>query len=128
MKSDDNGQNDLKLLSLKEVSTTTNISVRTLQRLLDANEFPPPRMLGDGRRGRWTLGDIRQWQETLRTIGAKCDRSVHLATHIDTKVSTPTRKRPTYQPDRGEASVVANSWEQIMEKFALPKGKKGGKS
>lgn len=55
-------------LSLKEVLVMVKVGSSTLYRWMDDGEFPRPRQLGE-RCVRWTVADIKQWQDTRQTVG-----------------------------------------------------------
>jgi predicted DNA-binding transcriptional regulator AlpA len=48
-----------RLIDTKEASGITRVSIRTLRRLADAGDCPPP--IRVGRCLRWRLGDLVAW-------------------------------------------------------------------
>lgn len=55
-------------LSLKEVLAMVKVGSSTLYRWMDDGDFPRPRQLGE-RCVRWTVADIKHWQDTRQTVG-----------------------------------------------------------
>jgi len=56
-------------LSLKEVTDMVKVGSSTLYRWMDKGDFPRPRQLGE-RCVRWTVADIKEWQESRQVVGA----------------------------------------------------------
>ncbi len=55
-------------LSLKEVLAMVKVGSSTLYRWMDEGDFPRPRQLGE-RCVRWTVADIKVWQDSRQTVG-----------------------------------------------------------
>lgn len=51
---------DEQMLTRKDVASLLQVSVRTVRRMEESGEFPPPVYVGRGER--WTLGEVRAWQ------------------------------------------------------------------
>lgn len=56
-------------LSLKEVLAIVKVGPSTLYRWMDADAFPRPRQLGE-RCVRWTVADIKEWQDSRPSVGS----------------------------------------------------------
>jgi len=54
------------LLDQKAVARHLGVSIRTLQRMVSAGEFPPPIHVRPGHR-RWRMGDVDAWLDSRRT-------------------------------------------------------------
>jgi len=55
-------------LSLKEVTDMVKVGSSTLYRWMDKGDFPRPRQLGE-RCVRWTVADIKKWQDSRQIVG-----------------------------------------------------------
>lgn len=53
------------LLDIDAVSSLTELSRRTIYRLMSRNEFPKPKHIPGGRSVRWTRGSVQKWCERL---------------------------------------------------------------
>ncbi|MBS0258394.1 MAG: AlpA family phage regulatory protein [Proteobacteria bacterium] len=56
-------------LSLKEVLAMVKVGSSTLYRWMDDGDFPRPRQLGE-RCVRWTVADIKKWQDSRQIVGS----------------------------------------------------------
>jgi len=84
-KSSSKAINDLKLLSLREVSATTGLSRTTIWRYVKAGIFPAPLQLGPNRIC-WRQNDIFEFIETLSPVVYAPDHNVKNTTNTESLI------------------------------------------
>ena len=92
---DDVTDRDEQMLTLHDVAQLLRVSAKSVTRLMDDDpDFPRPVVVGKS--DRWTLGEIRQWQQLQRF---KCRTNMDNAGQSGT--SAPTEQKPSSQTGKG---------------------------